>query len=256
MEKARSRRGVASGVDYPQNSLGTRRIPPYAATRSDQSSENRADSKSRAARSAKSGKLELSGGLENSTFHHFERMSAEELDHEIDRLDKQIRCGEWSIMKGDEKDAWIDYFQDKVDRMRVDRAGGEKWNGDLRYRIRRGHPVLRDDEDNDRPMAVMPTVIDLEAHEIPAADLSLLAPIETPASVSSTGSGVSPLSVPPAPFSSFRGAGEAAGAAQTPAAAAPASPGVQTGITYAANGLAVPIIDGKNPFDPNEDLSL
>ena len=199
---------------------------------------------------AGAGKLEVSGGLENSTYHHFERMSPEELDDELDRLDKQIRCGEWSIMKGDEKDAWIDYFQDKVDRMRVDRSGGEKWDGDLRYRIRRGHPVLRDDKDSDRPMAIMPRPIpiDLEATELPAAEYSSLAPIEASGQVSSTGPDASPL-VEQAPVS-FPGSLDA-GAVQD--AAVPASSRVPAGFGFdASSGLAIPLY--ADDFD--EDVVL
>ena len=42
----------------------------------------------------------------------------------------------------------------------------------------------------------------------------------------------------------------------SPTSPAPASPGVMTGITYSRDGLAIPITDGKNPFNPDEDLSL
>ena len=187
---------------------------------------------------AGAGKLQLSGGLENSTFHHFERMRYEELDHHIDQLDRQIRGGEWSVMTHDQQDSWIAFFEDKVERMRRHREGVEAWNGDLRYRIRRGHPVLRD-EDNDRPMAIMPprTIpIDLETTTFPAAD-TLAAPTGTsePGLVH-RGSDVPPLEQAPAP--------------------APASARVPAGFGYdAGSGLAIPMPSGATGFN-DEDVVL
>lgn len=202
---------------------------------------------------AGAGKLQLSGGLENSTLHHFERMSYEELDHHIDQLDQQIRSGEWSVMTHEQQDAWIAFFEDKVERMKRHREGIEAWKGDLHYRIRRGHPVLRDDDDQHRPMMRLPRPIPIDLEATPAAD-TLPAPTGTsePGFVH-RGSDVPPLEQAPV---SFPGSLDA-GAAQTPAATAPASPSrARSGFGPGKNGQMVPMFIDANGDVFDEDVVL
>ena len=163
-----------------------------------------------------------------------------ELHYEMERLESQIDHKE---IEGAELDAEIDFYEAKLSAMREARAGG--------WAFMRANWLAS-------PMSKRPIQIDLEAAtELPAADFSSLAPIEASGPVSSTGPGVSPL-IEQAPVGvPFPESGADAGAVQpTPPATASAPPGVQTGITYSRDGLAVAIIDGENPFFPGEDVSL
>ena len=192
---------------------------------------------------AKSARLEVSGELAVKHAHEFQHfislknMSREELKFEIERVESQI---DHHPLRGEELDAEINFAEARLSAMRAARAAD--------YGFVRANWL-------NSPTVSKPIPIDLEPHEFAAAD-TLPAPTGTPErGFVHRSSGVPPLQVA-APVFLSAGAGEAAGAAQIPAATAPASARVQTGIGYdAATGLAIPMPSGATGFN-DEDVIL
>ena len=195
---------------------------------------------------AKSQRVELSGELaiqHSADFAHYmslRNMSHEELNYEHERLQSQI---DHRSLKGIELDAEINFTEAKLGAMQQARESGHGFvRANWLTSPMKGRPKPR------------PIPIDLEAHEIPAADFSSLAPTEASGRVSSTSPDASPLEIA-APSSSFRGAKTGAGAVSD--ATAPATPPrTRAGFGPGKYGQMVPMFKDADGNIYDEDLTL